>query len=1174
MLVNFKDKDKWGYYNCETYDIIPAQFQDDSDFVDGLAIVRLYNDDHYGVIDENGNIILPFQFKSIKRLENGLFKVSMHSLLDGVIDKNGKEILPYLFSDIELQNDGLFKVEIHHLDCLYNQKNEIVDEDGVVLDSQYQKYDVVKCFGEEMYLYKQGNVQGVIFHGKSIVELQDSRFDFYEIEMHPDFFALKGGFYADCLLFNYEGKQILTDYSKFEIVSETFVIAGNDRGYGIANTKGEILFPAKYEEILHLKDQYFIYKENDNYGVIDLNGSIIIHAYYEKDIKILEDGTFSVSNWCGKKRIIDAHSHIIIQTQKGVFRLPQDLIWVNEFSEGFAIVENKERLKGAIDEHGIIVIPCKFNGELTDFHEGFSIYINRYYEKQRIDTKGEIVPEEDMSILLADNHYGLVDKLCYNRYLVQRKEDSYFAVVDKDDKVILPFCPHRYVSVKKYRDGYHSDERFFYFMYFVDSYDHLGELYDEEDNESCYFDKSGNRIIPDPLGYVIISSKYKRTRSHFSDGLAAVSTDDEHWGFVDETGKEVIPCIYDGVQEFNHGYCIVSKDGRRIVIDKSGRHVLSGYFQEIEVTEDDFLVITHSLYGHYLWGGEDKRKLNKNGEFVIPLQGDVVFIPKEYEWCDDKFHEGFLSVCKNDKWGVINTKLELVINCIYDDIVRFENGIAIAKKDDALVVLDTFRPLFWGNYREIKRYKKYNLFVCQSNQDHYDIYNGSGVMLFSSTAIKSRIKLSDTDNLSKFMYTPSEIIPIDNNYFKFEIRVRSNCSVKNDLSTKKRTTELKWGICSLNGVIIIEACFDDIGDMEKGLISVAKYTSKNSFYSTSKKMWGYADIKGNLVIDYKYAYVQRLSHDLFIARKEERGKLGLVRISDGKELTDFVYDSFSEHSSGDVLAYYQKHNEFPVRITRQGAIHYLCKCEHWRDVYLFGYDWCSDIYHGLCVVIKGRNYGIIDMSGTITFPLHDMGDIEIAPDENGFVSFKKGTEYKNVTKEGCIVTTLNGNRIELPVGVEWCGEWIDGLITIESKGKLGLLNSNLEYVLETKYHSLQHIGNKHILCCMKNGPETYFIYSIETGKLIKLSCDECPHFMNGYAIVAKHTDWNWRKEYGLIDNSGKELLPCIYSEVQFKKPVRIKKYSNHDDYEEPYDWESGYYDAFEDEPGASWGREW
>ncbi len=36
----------------------------------------------------------------------------------------------------------------------------------------------------------------------------------------------------------------------------------------------------------------------------------------------------------------------------------------------------------------------------------------------------------------------------------------------------------------------------------------------------------------------------------FSDGLAKVCDFEEKWGFVDKTGREVVPCRYDDVGDF------------------------------------------------------------------------------------------------------------------------------------------------------------------------------------------------------------------------------------------------------------------------------------------------------------------------------------------------------------------------------------------------------------------------------------------------------------------------------------------------------------------------------------------------------------------------------------------------------------------------------------------------
>ncbi len=43
------------------------------------------------------------------------------------------------------------------------------------------------------------------------------------------------------------------------------------------------------------------------------------------------------------------------------------------------------------------------------------------------------------------------------------------------------------------------------------------------------------------------------------------------WGFVDTTGKEIVPCIYDDAGYFNEGLANVKKEEQWGFIDKTGK---------------------------------------------------------------------------------------------------------------------------------------------------------------------------------------------------------------------------------------------------------------------------------------------------------------------------------------------------------------------------------------------------------------------------------------------------------------------------------------------------------------------------------------------------------------------------------------------------------------------------
>ena len=1152
--------------------VLPSQYDMGGKFVNGLAKVakrepEKKTNDFFDIIDLVSDLAVPdltdldldgVDFDNSNSLSYDDLRFIHHSNQKkydykwGFIDEEGNEIIPCKYDYVEDFHDGYAILVVHRHKTIPFNDRFIVSEPrykGVIsLKNEIMispEFDDLIYLPNNLFKVKKGAKWGVIDKNGGII----IPIEYLDISSPSE---------------NLIAVKIWKDIN-----------SKDEKVWGYVNLQHEVVIKPQFSEAQNFSDGLAVVKDSI-WKVINNKGDVILECPHAASIDSFIDGKSQITMQSGEnsiKHTLLKNGHIIVGEQEIEIDL-KSISFIGDFHNGFAKVcinigTNKKW--GFINNKGVMVISGIPN-EVSDFNNGFAIYSFEGFGTQYIDIEGNLIYKEDNNIICLDRQYIAVKKLCENRFAVTRKSDCNSAVIDKFGAVIIPFCRCDF-SYKKRKNSCYINEDY---KYVTNEY--------IECNLRIYYDMFGNRIIPDPLKHVVINFNYSRTENHFSEGLAAVSNDEGLWGFVNESGQEQIPCIYDEVNDFKDGYCVVRNGFRLCVIDKVGKVILSGDFRSIEIRNEGTFFVTNNQFGHtnYYsvsdgWGGEDEqsedindcRKFNSNGEIVIPLHDGIVAIPKEYDWCDEEFHEGFLSVCKNKKWGVINTRLERIVECIYYDKIKFEDGIAIAKTDDVTVVINTFHTLFWGDYCDIKRYKEYNLFVCKSNQGYYDIYNGFGILLFSSTAINSRIHIPEFNKMSKDRYNPTAIIPIDNNFFKYEIGT----------ICEKRYVGM-WGICGLYGEIVLEAFFDEIGGMGSGLVSVAKAINENG---RKKQLWGYVDVRGNIVVDFKYAKARPFSKGMAQVQKEKYGKWGIIS-TDGKELTDFVYVKFSEHSSGELLSYFQNHIESPVLITEQGAIHYQYDYgEHYgRDVFLFGYDWCSDIYHGLCIVIKDNRYGIIEETGNITFPLCEMGDVEIVPNVDGYVVFSKNEEFKEVTKEGRIITYLDGNRIDLPVGIHWCDEWTDGYIAVESNGKWGLLNTKLEFVLKTKYESIQYIGNRRVLCCLKeNDKDSFFIYSIETKTILQLPYDDCSHFENGCAIVSKimkEIKHQWTNNvdrtyaYGLIDDLGNELLPCEYSIVQFNKPIKYDN-NNSDNYEEPYDWKSDYRDAFEDDPGATWGRE-
>lgn len=248
--------------------------------------------------------------------------------------------------------------------------------------------------------------------------------------------------------------------------------------------------------------------------------------------------------------------------------------------------------------------------------------------------------------------------------------------------------------------------------------------------------------------------------SEFRNGLAAVYKNtlvNNKWitgnGFVDRTGKVVVPCDLDKVKNFDANVTWIKRKGESFyrLIDKTGREIPTDNYEKVGsffgdknprsavykegkmgfIDESGKLVIpckyigstafteglasvclATSVKGEYGF-------INPNGEVVIPLKfvqsgtssfsgglarasvagktvlidktGEIVFKTSKGNIQGQRF--GLISVITKPNrkgWGWVNFKDEFVIDPVYDYAMNFnEDGYAVVEKNGLKGVIDT-----------------------------------------------------------------------------------------------------------------------------------------------------------------------------------------------------------------------------------------------------------------------------------------------------------------------------------------------------------------------------------------------------------------------------------------------------------------------------------------------------
>lgn len=113
------------------------------------------------------------------------------------------------------------------------------------------------------------------------------------------------------------------------------------------------------------------------------------------------------------------------------------------------------------------------------------------------------------------------------------------------------------------------------------------------DGRLCYLDKNGNIALKTQFPYATQddtdfyyeygADSFKETHGIFLNGRAAVRNDAGRCGFIDKTGREVIACQYDSVENFETGIALVCNNHRYQVIDPAGEKLLKQEYEAVVI---------------------------------------------------------------------------------------------------------------------------------------------------------------------------------------------------------------------------------------------------------------------------------------------------------------------------------------------------------------------------------------------------------------------------------------------------------------------------------------------------------------------------------------------------------------------------------------------------------------
>jgi hypothetical protein len=182
----------------------------------------------------------------------------------------------------------------------------------------------------------------------------------------------------------------------------------------------------------------------------------------------------------------------------------------------------------------------------------------------------QLVMQQKCSVIRVDNHFNR--KITYDFYFSGYKRETFFKSIDR-------FSFNLNMLVDSHNQPYHI---YFFSIKFMSklltskmpnikivalkpnkSSDILANKNKRQNSKCGYIDKTGKEVIP---------LKYGDAKS-FSAELAPVKLYGK-WGYIDKTGKEVILLKYDDAYSFSEGLARVELYDKYGFIDKTGKEVI------------------------------------------------------------------------------------------------------------------------------------------------------------------------------------------------------------------------------------------------------------------------------------------------------------------------------------------------------------------------------------------------------------------------------------------------------------------------------------------------------------------------------------------------------------------------------------------------------------------------
>lgn len=408
---------------------------------------------------------------------------------------------------------------------------------------------------------------------------------------------------------------------------------------------------------------YFSSFDENKWGVIDSKGNNVIEPSYMEMIIIPNEKedvflcTYDVDYETGtyETKVVDAENKEIYKGYDKVEAIQNKDINNNLWYESDVLRVQKEGKYGLISlTTGISVLNCEYDSIEALLGTENAFVITKEGNVGIINNRGKEIVEpiySEIENIGSDNKDGYIVKL-----------DGKYGLVDYSNKLVLETIYDEIKSI-------YSTE---YYVVVIDGIEKV-------------INKDGEVVLEEGFDSIVGILKSE---------TGAIIAKDGDYGVVNFEGEELIAATYTYLEETVSEVFIANKEGKYGVINKDEELMLGYDYQHIRYSElANIYIADYDDINSKIYNGEYEQKeegvflkIDETVGYFQIKQGDEIkyynFKFEEKQASDFNLSATLFMVKENGKYGFVDSKDEVKVECIYDDAKEQNSyGFVAVKKD-------------------------------------------------------------------------------------------------------------------------------------------------------------------------------------------------------------------------------------------------------------------------------------------------------------------------------------------------------------------------------------------------------------------------------------------------------------------------------------------------------------